>query len=119
MLTPKVKVAGEGNVRVITLNGEFIGGKETDQLREVLAGEAQADTERLLIDLSGAKYLNSTALGVLIAAHTNFSKRGGRVGLCNVSKNIENIFVITKLSLVFHIYSSREEGIREMSAAEK
>lgn len=115
MLTPKVKVTSEGNVKIVALNGEFIGGGETDQLREALAEEAKIGTERLLIDLAGATYLNSTSLGVLIAAHTTFSKREGKVGLCNVSKNIENIFVITKLSLVFRIYGTREEGIREMS----
>lgn len=116
MLTPKVKIATEGNVKVLSLNGEFIGGKETDQLQEVLNEEAKAETPRLLIDLGGATYLNSTSLGVLIAAHTNFAKRGGKVGLCNVSKNIENIFVITKLSLVFTIFGTREEGIKGMQS---
>lgn len=118
MLTPKVKVTSEGNVRVVALNGEFIGGNETDQLRDVLTEEAKSGAPRLLIDLANTSYLNSTALGVLIAAHTNFSKREGKMGLSNVSKNIENIFVITKLSLVFSIYGSREEGVREMSAAQ-
>lgn len=118
MLTPKVKVTSEGNVRVVALNGEFIGGNETDQLRDVFTEEAKSGTPRLLIDLANATYLNSTALGVLIAAHTNFSKREGKVGLSNVSKNIENIFVITKLSLVFNIYGTREEGVREMGAAQ-
>src|SRR5437879_8512715 len=114
MLAPKVKLTDDGDVRVAGMRGEFVGGDETDDLRQALAAESDKATGKLLIDLSGATYLNSTALGVLIAAHTNFTKRGARIGLCNVSKNIENVFVITKLALVFNIYGTREEGLQAM-----
>ena len=116
MLTPKINVTDEGNVRVLTARGEFVGGKETDDLREALARESENGTERLLIDLEGVTYVNSSALGVLISAHSNFSKRGSLLGLCNISEGIKNIFVITKLSLVFNVYGSREEGIKALAA---
>lgn len=116
MLTPKVNVTDEGNVRVLTARGEFVGGNETDDLREVLAKESESGTQRLLIDLEGVTYLNSSALGVLIAAHSNFSKREGQLGLCNISDGINNIFVITKLSLVFNVFDSREEGLKALTA---
>ena len=115
MLAPKVKITTQEDVTILELQGEFVGGGETEDLRDALAQQSKDETKKLLIDLAGARYLNSTALGVLIAAHANFSKRGASVGLCNISKNIENIFVITKLTLVFNIYATREEGVRQMS----
>lgn len=114
MLAPKVRVEEENDLRVLKARGEFVGGKETDLLRETLASEAEAETERLLIDLENVQYLNSTALGVLIAAHTNFSRRGGVLALCNVSEGITNIFVITKLSKVFTIYADRDEALEKL-----
>lgn len=114
MLSPKVSASTNGTMKVLTLRGEFIGGGETDDLRDALSREAEAGTKNLLIDLAGVSYLNSTALGVLIAAHTSFAKREARIGLCNVSKNIQNIFVITKLALVFNIYGSVDEGVHAM-----
>lgn len=119
MLTPKVHVTDEGNVRVLAARGEFVGGNETDELRDALARESEQDTRRLLIDLEGVTYLNSSALGVLISAHTNFSKRGSVLGLCNISEGIKNIFVITKLSLVFNVYGSRKEGVAALANAEQ
>jgi anti-sigma B factor antagonist len=115
MLLPKVRTATENGVKVLALRGEFTGGDETDLLRNALAQESEAGTESMLIDLEDATYLNSTALGVLIAAHTSFTKRGARLGLCNVSKNIENLFVITKLVLVFNVYGTRQEGTAALS----
>ncbi|HVK40800.1 MAG TPA: STAS domain-containing protein [Candidatus Kapabacteria bacterium] len=111
MLLPKVRTSTESGVKVLALRGEFTGGDETDQLRNALAEESEGGTMSMLIDLEDATYLNSTALGVLIAAHTSFTKRGAHLGLCNVSKNIENLFVITKLVLVFNVYGSRQEGL--------
>ncbi len=114
MLSPKVKVLTEDAVRIVKPRGEFIGGKETDELRDALAKEAEQGTDRLLIDLEDVTYLNSSALGVLIAAHTNFTKREAKLGLSNVSKNIENIFVITKLAVVFNIYDDQSEGLKAL-----
>jgi anti-sigma B factor antagonist len=78
---------------------------------------SEADTKRLIINLAEAQHLNSTALGVLISAHSNFVRRGGQMKLCSVDKRIENIFVITKLSLVFDVYANEELAIA--SFAEK
>ena len=117
MFAPKVKASTENGVKVLAPRGEFTGGDETDELRNALAAEAESGAQSLLIDLENTTYLNSTALGVLIAAHTSFTKRGLRLGLCNVSKNIENLFVITKLVLVFNVYGSREEGLAALGQA--
>jgi anti-sigma B factor antagonist len=100
-------------VTVLRLSGQFIGGDETDTLREEFKKLALQDTPLVAVDLHGVSYLNSTALGVFISAHANISKRGGHIGLCNISKNIENIFVITKLTLVFSIFATTEEAINQ------
>lgn len=100
---------------VLHLRGQFIGGEETDELRQSLTEAAELQQSKLIVNLENVSYLNSTALGVLISAHTNFVKRDGKIALCNVSKSIENIFVITKLTLVFSIYSTLDEAIKQLS----
>ncbi len=115
MLSPKVKVTNKDGIRIVEPRGEFVGGEETDQLREALIVDAEGEAPYVLVDLEDVTYLNSTALGVLIAAHTHVSKRGGRIGLCDVSGSIENIFVITKLVLVFTIYDSLEDGLAKIT----
>lgn len=96
------------------LKGQFIGGEETDELKSKLNEVAELKKNKLVINLEDVTYLNSTALGVLISAHSNFSKRDGEIILCNVSKSIENIFVITKLSLVFNIEDTLEDAVKKI-----
>lgn len=111
----KVKVEKQIGGTILHLSGKFIGGEETDQLKLKLNEAAESNEKKLVINLADVTYLNSTALGILIASHANFVKREGEVVLCNVSKSIENIFVITKLTLVFKIANNLEEAIKSLS----
>ncbi len=111
----QIKHEEQNDIAIVRLRGQFIGGDETDRLRAVLNQMAEEKKPVLIVDLEKVTYLNSTALGVLISTHANFTKRNGRIALCNISKNIENIFVITKLTLVFDIYPTVDEAIKKLS----
>ncbi|MFP4370063.1 MAG: STAS domain-containing protein [Candidatus Kapaibacterium sp.] len=111
----QIKVEEQIGGTILHLKGQFIGGEETDELRDTLRGIAGQKENKLIIDLEKTTYLNSTALGVLISAHTNFVKRDGKIVLCNISKSLENIFVITKLTLVFDITENLEKAIKSLS----
>lgn len=115
-MIPQVKVEEQIGGAIVHLRGQFIGGQETDELRETLNNLADNGKNKVIINLANVTYLNSTALGVLISAHTHFVKRNGRVILCNVSKSIENIFVITKLALVFPMAESIEDAIKQLES---
>ncbi|GAB1372543.1 hypothetical protein MASR1M45_26050 [Candidatus Kapaibacterium sp.] len=95
---------------ILHLKGQFIGGPETDELKEALKIFSDQNLNNLIINLENVTYLNSTALGVLISSHASFVKRNGKIILCNVSKSLENIFVITKLTLVFTIADTIEDA---------
>ncbi len=111
----QITVEQQDAITILRLHGQFIGGDETDLLREELKKLVQQDKPLVALDLHEVSYLNSTALGVFISAHANFSKKGGRIALCNLSKSIENIFVITKLTLVFEMFPTIEEATNQFS----
>ena len=110
----KVEIKDKGII-VIEPKGNFVGGEETDDLRDNIKSLSEGDNKKLVIDLSEVLYLNSTALGVLISAHANYAKRDGQIKLCNLNKNLKNLFVITKLALIFDSYENQEEAIASFS----
>lgn len=105
----------DGKIIVLHLKGNFVGGDETDELQSTIKKLSEAENLKLVIDLGEVSYLNSSALGVLISAHANYTKRGGKVKLCQLNKNLENLFVITKLSLIFDTYPSEMEAVAGFS----
>jgi anti-anti-sigma factor len=105
----------DGGIGLIEVGGSLIGGDETDKLRAAIAGFVDREYQKLVVDLSGVTYMNSTAIGVLVSAHTTYSRRNWHIKLCGINKNIDNIFVITKLTLVFDVQESREAAIKSFS----
>jgi anti-sigma B factor antagonist len=103
------------NITVLRIKGQFIGGEETDELRATLTSLSDIPSSSVIVDMEHVSYLNSTALGVFISANNLFAKNGGKIALCSVGKSIENIFIITKLTLVFTIYNTLDEAIQQFS----
>ncbi len=108
----KTTTLQSGKIGIIEVRGALVGGEETDELRAAVADFMEQGTKKLIIDLGKVTYLNSTAIGVLVGAHTTFSKNKGNVKLCNINKNINNIFVITKLTLVLDVAETREDAVK-------
>lgn len=111
----QIKLQEQIGGTILHMKGQFVGGEETDQLRDALKTVSDSQKNKLIIDLKETTYLNSTALGVLISAHASFVKKDGKIILCNISKSIENIFVITKLTMVFAITEDLDSAIKELS----
>ena len=108
-----------GTITILAPNGYLTGGEETDELQKAIQTLGDEGNKHLIINLSETQHLNSTALGVLISAHSNYVRRGGHMKLCAVDKRIENIFVITKLSMVFDVYSTEEQAIASFAEREQ
>ena len=115
MSSIKITEIKDKDIVVIAPKGNFVGGDETDELRDTIKKLSDEGNKKLVIDLGEVLYLNSTALGVLISAHANYSKREGKIKLCQLNKNLENLFVINKLALIFDSYPTQEEAIQSFS----
>lgn len=105
-------VRTSGDVTILAPKGMLLGGKETDELSAKIRELSEAGNKKLLINLGQTTFMNSVSLGVLIAGHTNYAKRGAQLKLCSVDKKIQNIFVVTKLALVFDVYDEEPEALK-------
>ena len=107
-----------GDVAVLAPKGYLTGGDETDELEQAIKALGEGGNKHLVINLGETQHLNSTALGVLISAHSSYVRRGGQMKLCSVDQRIQNIFVITKLSMVFDVYPTEEQAIASFAERE-
>ena len=102
----------DGGIGLIEASGSLVGGDETDDLRRSVLDFVNREYKKLVIDLGQVTYVNSTALGVLVSAHATYSRKEWQIKLCGINKNIKNMFVITKLTLVFDVQDSRDAAIK-------
>ncbi|MFA6439797.1 MAG: STAS domain-containing protein, partial [Bacteriovoracaceae bacterium] len=104
----KSQTLDESNVVILEPKGSLIGGMETEELKTTLMKLMEQGTVKVIVDLAGVEYLNSSAIGVLTVSHTTLMSHGGKLILCNVNKSISNIFLVTKLSTIFRSEDKRE-----------
>jgi anti-sigma B factor antagonist len=102
----------EGGIGLIEVKGSLTGGDETNELRHAIASFVDRNYQKLVIDLSGTEYINSTGLGVLVSAHASYSKRSWQIKLYGMNKSLTNIFVITKLTMVFDVLETRADAVK-------
>lgn len=103
--------ASNGEIVILEPKGSLVGGEETDELRSEVNKLIEKGNKKLVIDLSKVTYMNSTAIGTLVAAHTSYANRQGKLILCDVGKNISNVFVVTKLSMIFQVEKDQSEAV--------
>ena len=63
----------------------------------------------IIIDCSNLDYIDSTALGALVAVLKNTKEYGYSVCLKKIKPNIEKLFRITNLNKVFQIEGDRHD----------
>jgi anti-sigma B factor antagonist len=99
-------------VGLIEVRGSLLSDEEVADLRRGVAEFVDRRWRRLLIDFSETKYLNSTAIGVLVAAHTTYARRQWQLKLCSMNKHVHVIFAITNLMKIFSVYDTKDEAMK-------
>jgi anti-sigma B factor antagonist len=115
-MATKLSTLNNLDIAILEPRGSIIGGEETDELKAKAKDLLEQGNKKLIIDLGGVTYVNSSGIGALVSIHSMYQKAGGKIKLCNMSKGIENVFVITKLTSVFDVTEEREEAIKKFSA---
>jgi anti-sigma B factor antagonist len=95
--------ASHPDFAVLTVEGE-IDVYTAPLLREKLVELAGSDVSRIVVNLEPVEFLDSTGLGVLVAALNRFRRQGGDVELICSQARILRVFEITGLTKVFTIH---------------
>lgn len=97
-------------IAVITIAGE-LDLYTAPRLKENLLSALEDGVLRIVVDMTGVHFIDSSALGVLIGGVKRLKPKGGKLVLVSVDENVNWIFQITGLNSVFDIYSTRDEAL--------
>ena len=93
-----------GDVTVLMISGEITLSAGGDvQLKDKIQSLLQQGRRKILLDLGNVSYVDSAGLGQLVQATVTASKNGGKLKLLNLTKRLNDLLVVTKLSTVFDI----------------
>jgi len=107
-----VKERQAGDVTILDMSGEVRIGEGAVALRDSIRNLADQGKKKVLLNLAGVKYMDSTGVGELIANYTTITRQGGQLKLLSLTERIQNLLVITKLLTVFDSYDNEAEALK-------
>src|SRR5213596_3942617 len=105
-----IEVTQSSEVTVVAPKGD-LDMAAADQVKRTLTGLIGQGQSRLVMDLGGVGYIDSSGMGVLVASMKQARAAGGDVRLCGLQKEVLSILVVTHLTKVLAVYASRQEAI--------
>jgi anti-sigma B factor antagonist len=100
-----------GDVVILDLTGEVRIGDSATALRGAIRDLVPAGSKKILLNLAGVRYIDSSGIGELIANYTTVGRSGGQLKLLNLTDKVQDLLVITKLLTVFDVYENEAEAL--------
>ena len=66
---------------------------------------------KIVLDMSGLKFVDSSGLGALIACLRETNAHKGDLRLCQLSNSVNALFVLMRMHRVFNIHDSKDLAI--------
>ncbi len=113
MSRQRITVEDVGDVAVV----QFVDKKILDEQNIQMIGDDlfrlvdELGRRKLLLNFSNVDFMSSAALGKLIRLHQRLAQVGGKLILCSISKEILQVFTLTKLDKMLKIVKDEQTGL--------
>ena len=100
-----------GDVTVIDMNGRITLGEGSTLLHDLVRESLGKGRKKIVMNLAGINYIDSTGLGELVSGYRLIKSEGGELKLLNLNKKVTDLLQITKLYAVFDIHTQEAQAV--------
>jgi anti-sigma B factor antagonist len=91
------------NVEVLKLDGRLDASSAKD-IKEKVGSLSRENRVKLVIDMGGVDFIDSSGLGSLVSSLRTVNKLGGDIKISALQDQVRAIFELTRLHRIFGIY---------------
>lgn len=104
-----------GDVTILDLSGKITIGEGSVALRSAIRRLLGEGKNKILLNLGGVGYVDSSGIGELVSSFTAVNKEGGQLKLLNLTQKIQDLLAITKLLTVFDTFDDEGDALGSFS----
>jgi anti-sigma B factor antagonist len=104
-------VVREKNISILRIDGKIIG-ESSNTLKREIDKQIRNGAVKIILDLSEVPLMDSSALGIIVAALTSLKKKDMKLVLLKPQKAVSDVLRITRLDTIFEIYDDEQKTIR-------
>ena len=106
-----VRTRERDGIVILDLEGKMMGGADSDPIREEFRRLAESGSSKVLVNLEAVPWMNSSGLGVLLAAFIQLRKAGGAMRFVNAQERVRGILTTTKLEKMIESFDNEEDAL--------
>ena len=116
MRTAPIKITERtlNDIKVFELDGD-LALENNARFRTQFTAALDAGTRKVIVNLAGVDYMDSSGLGELVSCYTTLQKMSGRFTLLKLNERLQHILVITKLYTVFETFDTEPDAVASFS----
>ena len=106
-----IKERQAGDVTILDMDGRITIGEGSVALRSAIRRLLEESKTKILLNLAGVGYIDSSGIGELVSSYTAIGKESGQLKLLSLTEKLRDLLAITKLLTVFDVYESESEAL--------
>ena len=106
------KIYNIGKVRIIEIDDYKLDNQNSEVTSNVLGKEIENNYDNIVIDLKNVDFISSLGVAALITAHEEMKKRGLALFLSSLTKNVEELFILSGALNIFRVFKSTKEVLK-------
>lgn len=106
----KLAIKDKGNVTTVTVIGD-IEFDDAMEINETIKEVINKGKVKMVFDLKGCSYVDSSGLGALVEANKQCHAGGGDLRLCNVCSDFKDVLVMTRTIKYFQIFNDINDAV--------
>ena len=103
----------QDDIMIITIT-ERLDTLSSVTLEDKLLDTINKNQSKIIIDFSQLDFISSSGLRVLLTAGKQMKSAQGKLVLCSLKDHVKEVFDVAGFSMLFKMFSSREESIKDM-----
>jgi anti-sigma B factor antagonist len=103
-----------GEVTLVHVGGTIIA-EDGETLKNAIGRLVEDGRRHIVLDLGELTYVDSAALGNLVASQIRAGRMGSRLKLANAGTRLQDLLVLTRLVTVFDAYDSIDDAIESFT----
>jgi anti-sigma B factor antagonist len=107
----KTSTRQTADITIVDVSGKIALGEESAALRNLVMDLLSEGHHKILLNLAGVHYIDSSGLGALVSAMASVRKVGGEMKLTKLTEKVDDLMEVTRLYTVFDIADDEASAV--------
>jgi anti-sigma B factor antagonist len=103
------------DIVVLTLTGQMLLDDGDLAFRRQIHEVIGRGHRKIIVDLGGVTYIDSSGVGMMVAKHKTVREAGGEMKLVHLTSKTQRLLAMVKLISMFEVFEDQAAAIRSFS----